>query len=301
MVRRPYELPSLTTLAAFEAAARHRSVKLAAAELNVTPGAVSRHIKALEDETGCALFNRLHRGVALTAEGEALAGALARSFAEVAEAYRGIRGRTRPLEVTVGATTAFATLWLMPRLGTFWRARQDVTINHVISDNRHDPRLAQVDLRIRYGAGDWPGETALKLFDDRIYPVAGPGVAAAQPVRAASELLGLPLLQLAGVDPDWTDWPEWLKSVGVRGRPKRTRSFNSYVVALQAAQDDQGVALGWHSLVAPLLAEGRLVRLGEVEIAAPGAFYVTWNGGREPSATVVALRDWLLETARGLD
>lgn len=297
MVRRYYDLPSLTALAAFEAAARHLSLKRAAEELNVTPGAVSRQVKALEADAGCALFLRRPRGVELTEEGEALYATLGRSFGQIAETYHRLQSTARTLSVTIGATTAFASMWLMPRLGAFWRAHQDITMNHAISDNPKELRTAAVDLRIRYGDGVWPDETSLLLFGDYLYPVCGPAFAAEAEVSKPEDLLALPLLRLSGVDTNWTDWEEWLRRAGVAGKPRSGRSFTNYVIALQAAQDDQGVALGWHSLVAPLVAEGKLSRLGDVEIPAPGAFYVTWNASRDLSPEAVALRDWLVAQA----
>lgn len=297
MVRRYYDLPSLTALAAFEAAARHLSLKRAAEELNVTPGAVSRQVKALEGDVGCALFLRRPRGVELTEEGGALYGTLGRSFGQIAETYHRLQNAARTLSVTIGATTAFASMWLMPRLGAFWRAHQDITINHAISDNPKELRTAAVDLRIRYGDGVWQDETSLLLFGDRLYPVAGPGLAAEIGACSATDLLDQPLLRLSGVDPSWTDWEDWLRRLRVEGKPRGGRSFTNYVIALQAAQDNQGIALGWHSLVAPLVEEGKLVRLEGMEIAAPGAFYVTWNANRDLSAEAESLRDWLVTQA----
>ena len=163
-VRRYYDLPSLTALASFEAAARHLSVKAAAEELNVTPGAVSRQIKALEAELGLALFTRLHRGLALTREGEELAGVLARGFGQVALLLRDFRGRSQGRNVTLGSSNAFASLWLMPRLGAFWRAHPEITVNHMISDRAADLRVPEVELRIRYGGGASAGEEAERLF-----------------------------------------------------------------------------------------------------------------------------------------
>ncbi len=299
MVKRSYDLPSLTAMAAFEAAARHLSMKRAAEELNVTPGAVSRQIKALEGDVGCALFLRRPRGVELTGEGETLYAVLSRSFSQIAETYHRIQGKGRAVSVTIGATTAFASMWLMPRLGGFWRAHQDITINHVISDDTRELRGAAVDLRIRYGEGAWPDEVSQTLFGDRIYPVCGPGFARSHKAKTPADLLELPLLQLSGVDPGWTDWQGWFRRLGVTEKPGTIRSFTNYVIALQAAQDDQGLALGWHSLVAPLLAEGRLVRPIPQEIAAPGAFYVTWNAGRELTPEAEALRAWLIAEAAG--
>lgn len=295
MARRHYDLPSLTTLAVFEAAARNLSFKQAALELNVTPGAVSRQIKALETELCTQLFERLHRGVVLTGDGADLYEAVGDSFARMSVAVHAIRSRDLEANITVGATTAFASLWLMPRLSGFWRSHRDVTINHVISDHARDIDTAQVDLRFRYGTGHWPGDTASLLFDDRIYPVAGPEFASENIPETLEDLLGLPLLQLNSADPTWIDWPDWFAALGISERPRKVRSFTNYGVALQAAQDNQGVVVGWHGLVAPLIAQGRLQRLGTWEIAAPGSHYVTWSADRPLDEAAQALKDWLLE------
>ncbi len=299
MVRRFYDLPSLTSLAVFEASARHLSFTRAGQELNVTPGAVSRQIKGLEAEIGCALFARAPGGVTLTPEGEALYAVLSRTFSETAETFHRIRGGGRERSVTVGATTAFASLWLMPRLGGFWRTHPEVLINHIISDSPRDLRLAQVDLRIRYGDGAWPDEDSHHLFGDRIYPVCGAGFAARHGrIGDVAALAALPLIQLDANDPDWTRWEEWLQRLGHRPGPLRTIRFTSYVIALQAAEDDQGLALGWDSLVRPLIEAGRLVRPSSLEIPAPAAFYLTSNANRALGGEAAALRDWLLAQAR---
>ncbi len=300
MVRRSYDLPSLTALAVFEAAARHVSFKRAGQELNVTPGAVSRQIKGLEEEMGRRLFERVHRGVRLTAEGEAFYVVLARSFSGMAEAYHRIRSQDRKRSVTLGASSAFASLWLMPRLGKFRRDHADVNINHVVSDNPRDLRLSQVDLRVRYGGGTWPDEDARLLFPDRIYPVCGKGFAKTYR-KAAGEgaLAGLPLLQPDGAESDWMSWEEWFGRLGLAADDLRVSTFNSYIVALQAAEDDQGLVLGWHSLVAPLVKSGRLRRLSDLEMPAPSAFYLTCNRNRAISTEAEGLRRWLLAQAGG--
>lgn len=297
MASRYYNLPSLTALAAFEASARHMSFKSAAAELNVTPGAVSRQIKLLEIEAGTALFERIHRGVVLTGAGEELYAVLSRSFSQSADAFERIKSQGRQPTVTVGATTAFASMWLMPRLGGFWRTHQDITVNHQISDAQEDLRHPNIDLRIRYGTGQWVGETAQRLFGDVIYPVCGPGFAADHAATTLDELPGLPLLQLHGVAVDWLDWDQWLGRVGLPRSGLRTRKFNNYIIALQAARDDQGVALGWHSLVKPLIERGELVRLTKTDIEAPGSFYVTWDAQRPLSPAADTLRQWLTAQA----
>ena len=304
MVRRFYNLPSLTTLAVFEASARHLSFTRAGRELNVTPGAVSRQIKSLEAEIGCPLFQRVHRGVVLTSEGEELHGVLSRAFSQTAAAFHHIKRQGGARSVTVGASTAFASLWLLPRLAAFWRASPEVVLNHVISDNPQDLRLAQVDLRIRYGQGAWPEEDAALLFPDRIYPVCAPEFAKRhEDAATAADLARLPLLQIDRVDPDGSSWDDWVTLLGqprVKGADApRSPRFNNYVISLQVAEEAQGVALGWDSLVRPLIEAGRLARITDLEIPAPGAFYITGSRGRELGSDAQVLRDWLIaEVAR---
>jgi LysR family glycine cleavage system transcriptional activator len=297
MVRRYYNLPSLTSLAAFEASARHLSFKDAARELNVTPGAVSRQIKLLEEEAGTLLFKRVHRGVQLAAAGEDLRAVLSQSFTRSAQVFEAIRNQNRAPAVTVGATTAFASMWLMPRLGSFWRAHEEITVNHQISDTAEDLRHPGIDLRIRYGGGRWSGESVEKLFGDVIYPVSGPDFALRHGDADRDGFDGLPLLRLHGVDPEWLDWDEWLARAGLAAAAGGSHRFNNYIITLQAARDNQGVALGWHSLVKPLVDSGKLVRFTDVQIDAPGAFYATWDANRPLGAAAVTLRDWLVGQA----
>src|SRR5262245_60676728 len=260
MVRRYYDLPSLTALAVFEASARHLSFKQAAAELNVTPGAVSRQVKAIEDELGVPLFVRLGTGVALTSAGEDLYGVLANSFSRAAAIVRTIKSGDRSKNVTLACTDAFATMWLISRMPDFWAKHADIAVDHLISDDPRAYRRAEVELRVRYGFGSWPDENAELLLDETIYPVCGPEFAKAHRDTTAESLPELPLLHVDWVDPDWTDWDELFHRIGVAHRPVRGRRFGKFFVALQAAQADQGIALGWHRLVKSQIDEGKLVR-----------------------------------------
>lgn len=298
MVRRFYKLPSLNALGAFEAAARHSSLSFAAAELNVTPSAVSKHVTFLEQELGVPLFVRGHRSMRLTAEGEQLYRSLSESFAGMAAAFEAIKTSRTARTVTVGCTTAFAQMWLMPRLGNFWRAHQDIVIDQVVSDRSQDLRRSEVDLRLRYGDGSWPEETAIRLFGDTIFPVASPDFARKHKVKDPAELLGLPLLEVISQERGWTEWGEWFGSVGVSARRIKTRRINNYVIAWQAAMDGQGIALGWQTLVGPMLEARKLVRLTKAEMLPTEATYVTWSAHRPLSAEATVLRDWLMAEAK---
>lgn len=297
MVRRHYDLPSLNALAAFEAAARHLSLTRAAAELNVTPGAVSKQVKALEDEIGRPLFLRLHRALELTPEGREVYHSLKDAFERVSGTIRQVGLRGSPRSVSLGTTMAFAQLWLMPRLGGFWTAHEDIVLDHIISDRPHEPNRGGLDLRVRYGDGSFPDETAVLLFGDRIVPVAAPAFLARHKVKGVQDLASLPLLSVEGVDWTWTTWADFLRAAGAPHRKLNIRRFNSYVIALQAAQAGQGVALGWMSLVKPLLARKLLARASPAEIAAPQSFYLTWPSREPLRPEAEILRDWLLAEA----
>ena len=294
MVRRYYGLPSLNALAAFEAAARHLSLTRASAELNVTAGAVSKHVKALEEELGCALFIRLHRALQLTLEGEALYHSLKETFERLALNLQEIRRTGKVRIVSIGTTNAFAQHWLMPRLGDFWNAHQDIIIDHMISDRAQDLFRADVDLRVRYGNGVWPNEGALKLFDDTIIAAASPSYASRHKIKSSRELAAHPLLSVEGTDWTWTTWPDFLRESGAPHKRLSVRRFNSYVIALQAAQDGQGMVLGWRNLIKPLLERRKLVQVSDAEMPAPGSFYICWNINSVLSREALVLRDFLL-------
>jgi LysR family glycine cleavage system transcriptional activator len=297
MARRHYKLPSLTGLNTFDACARHGSLTQAAGELGVTLGAVSRQVKSLEADLGSALFKRHHRGVELTQVGLELHQVLSSSFRSIGSLWQELKSRGEASDITIGATTAFASLWLMPRLGGFWAEHKHIALNHSISDSPDDPGFRTADIRIRYGNGDWPGETATHLFDDIIYPVCGQQFGQQNEFTQPEHLTALPLLRLDSRDPAWTSWSRWFSEWGVDLPVTNFRHFNNYVVALQAAEENQGVALGWHSQVEPLIKQSRLVRFGDMEMKAPGSFYLTWDTNRPLSKQMVLLSDWLIEVS----
>ncbi|HEY9345618.1 MAG TPA: LysR substrate-binding domain-containing protein [Inquilinus sp.] len=297
MVHRYYQLPSLTSLAAFESCARHRSVKRAADELNVTPGAVSRQIKALEEELGVPLFARSQAGLTLTADAETLYSVLAHAFSRAAETVQVIRSGNRAKRVTLACTHAFASHWLMPRMGDFWRRFPDITVDHLISDDARDFRRAEVDLRIRYGFGAWPDETSTLLLKETIYPIAGPDFARQHAGRTAADIPELPLLHVEWVDAEWTGWDELLRRAEIPHGALSGRRFSSFGVVLQACQDEQGVAVGWHRLVRGLVDAGRLVPFTDLRIPSPGSYYLSWNANREIGESTRTLRDWLVAAA----
>lgn len=299
MVRRFYDLPPLTALAVFEACARHSSFKLAAAELNVTPGAVSRQIKAIEEDLGVPLFARRARGVTPTPAGEELYAVLATGFSRASDVIRSIRRGDKSRNVIIACSDVFATMWLIPRMPDFWRNVGDVTVDHLISDDVRTFRRAEVELRIRHGLGAWIDETAEFLFRDCLYPVCSPRFAEVHSDATSQALPRLPLIDVNWIDPDWMGWDELLLRAGIRQHAANIRRLGKFSVALQAAMADQGVVIGWHRMVQPLVERGQLVRFTDLLVPSPGAYYLTWNTNRDLSAAAIVLRDWIRRVAEG--
>lgn len=293
MSRRHYNLPPLTTLSAFEAAARNLSFKDAAQELSVTPGAVSHQIKALEGELGAALFWRRHRGVELTPEGEALFETLAAAFTRISRNLETVRSRSAGDTVTIGSTSAVASLWLSPAVLGFWRKEPDIRVNQVVQDRpfRNRPDL---DLFIRYGRDRDGSLEQVELYRDQLVPVAGPDTADTLDGGSLEALARQRLIHLESEDASWTTWHDWFRQLGYEGPVSPGVRVNNYAVALQAAQDGAGLALGWQRLLAPVLDAGHLRPLGPHVLGAPHSFYLVSRPEAELSPAARKMRDWII-------
>jgi DNA-binding transcriptional LysR family regulator len=297
MARRYYNLPPLTTLAAFEAAARHRSFKEAAQELSVTPAAVSHQIKALEAHVGAPLFQRRHRAVELTEDGEALFQSLAASFAKVSQSLHTIRSRRAGEIVTIGSTSSVAMLWLSPSVIRFWRKFPTISVNQVVQD-RSLGNTSALDLLIRYGPVHDPELKQIELYCDRLVPVASPAVARQLARSGLPRLAQQRLIHLDAEDETWTTWQDWFRQLKYEGPIAAGIHVNNYSVALQVAQDGAGVALGWKRLVRPLLKAGQLAPVGRHGLPAPLSFYLVCRSDAEMNDAARRLRDWIVDEVR---
>ncbi|GAA6159559.1 LysR substrate-binding domain-containing protein [Ruegeria sp. HU-ET01832] len=297
MSRRHYNLPPLTTLAAFEAAARHLSFKNAAEELSVTPGAVSHQIKALEGDLETALFQRKHRGVELTEDGKALFEALSSSFSNISKTLATIRGRVSVGKVTVGSTTAVAALWLSPAVIRFWREMPEVNVDQIAQDRPFRDR-PDIDFFVRYGRDSDPSLSHTPLFRDHLTPVASPELARQLTGADLEQLAAQRLIHLESDDRSWTTWPEWFQQLGYPGKIPIVSRVNSYSVALQLARKGAGLVLGWQRLIQPMLQSGKLVTLGPHHLTAPNQFYLVGRPDDELSESARALKNWILQEVR---
>ncbi|MTI10975.1 LysR substrate-binding domain-containing protein [Curvivirga aplysinae] len=293
MARRYYQLPSLTTLAVFEAAARRMSFKDAAGELNVTSGAVSHQIKALEEDLDVQLFDRKYRGVELTENGQILFETLEKSFGEISRTLTSLRKSPKDQSVTIACTSAVSALWLTPKVSTFWREHSNIPVNQIISDG--PMRFTEnPDLRIQYGRQDESELEETILFQDYLVPLCAPALAEKLKGAKVEDLAQQHLFHLIAEHESWTTWENWFKQMGYRGKISIGSKVNNYTIALQAAQDGTGLVLGWQKLVSPLLKTRQLVALEEFRMKAPKRFYIAYQPETHLSEYARILKDWLM-------
>ncbi|MBR8059852.1 LysR substrate-binding domain-containing protein [Burkholderia dolosa] len=255
------KLPPLSSLRAFEAAARRAGFKAAAEELNVTPTAISHQIRQLEDWLGVKLFERQTRGVRLTECGKALFPALRDGFDSFERAIETTRNIDDGKVATLTSTVAFTAKCLAARAGGFRAAYPNWTL-------RLDATNAIVDLdqsahaSIRYGPGYYPGLVSEPLFRDHFAPVCRPGLS----ITTSDDLRRATLIHFdwgASIrdDPRAITWGHWLDAAGMSGiDPNAGLRFNDEIHAMQATLAGQGVGLISLTLVADELANGTLVR-----------------------------------------
>jgi LysR family glycine cleavage system transcriptional activator len=287
----PRRLPSLTALRAFEAAARAENLVKAAEELLVTHGAISRQVQALERWAGVALFERRGRRVVLTEAGRRFAATVGDSFDAIEQAGDRLRLAAADATVVVDALPTFVMRWLIPRLPRFHRQHPTVELR-LVTPNVPLPRNSQnFDVGIRRGPPAWPGCLAAPFLEERYVPMAIPSLLKRLPLKRPSDLARHVLLE-SETRPN--EWQRWLDLAGVPGlQPVRRQQFDHYYLALQAASDGLGVALGALPLLAEDVAAGRLsAPLDEPAIAAPAYHWVAPKR-RADDPAVLAFCGWL--------
>lgn len=290
-------LPSLSGLRAFEAAARHLSVTLAAGELNVTPGAVSLQIRDLEQSLSVRLFDRLPRQLRLTEDGEGYFKAMRSAFRLMREATDELLARARPTTLSISCTPTFAAQWLVPRLPNFEERLPGVDIRISASNRLVDFVRDGVDIAIRHGFGRYEGLVSERLLDDNLVPVIAPALRETQPLNEPADLANHVLIH----DVHRQDWRLWLEAMGVTGiDAMRGPVFTDSNGAIEAAKAGDGVALVRLSLVAREIQERRLVAPFSRGVSTGLAYYIVYPPGALDRPAVTALRQWLTDEARAV-
>lgn len=289
----------LNALRAFEAAARSLSFQAAAAELFVTPAAVSHQVKRLEAWLGVQLFRRGFRSVELTTEGETLAASLGELFGQIDLA---LEKATAPMaaDLRISTVESFAAKWLAPRLYRFHRDCPDIKVRIETGNEHTDFVRNRIDVAIRYGSGGYTGVFAERLMDAPVFPVCAPALLndANRPLTEANDLIHHTLLHdesavaRAGVP----DWSAWLKASGAT-RVDATRGpvFASIYLAQEAAAAGHGIALGVAPLVEEDLYRGRLAKPFDYSLPNAYAFWIVRRSPADANPAIDAFCRWLLK------
>lgn len=281
--------PSLTAQHAFEATARLISVRAAADELHVTPAAVSRQIKLLEQHFGIPLIRRSGRGIALTAQGALYADAIAPAFEQLRRANREMAAKASRVAIRLRSYTTFATRWLITRLAPFQLAHPGTDVSLTMSSQWAE--LGEFDAAIRLGDG-WPDYRSLPLVPNVLLPLCSPELA--RSCGGDAQALAQHVLFTTPHRPD--DWPLWLRAAGVGdGGDLTFMSFESSAVAIQAAIASKGIALVQRALVEQELSSGTLVCPVDLALdRGPHTYRLVWKAGSAKEAAIEQLGRWLV-------
>ncbi|OLL27187.1 LysR family transcriptional regulator [Burkholderia sp. SRS-W-2-2016] len=286
-------LPPLQTLRAFEATARLMSMTLAAEELHVTHGAVSRHVKTLETHLGVPLFRRLTRRIVLTDEGAEFHAAVARLLGELTREAERLRANESGSRMTISTSVSFASKWLAPRLHSLKTLHPELDIHLDVTDLNVDLEDGLVDAAVRYGAGRYAGAQSERILEEFVTPVCS--------TRYRDEMGGLPdpasltrctLLHEARM---LANWDQWFAFAGVdRRRTVRGSAYSHGSMAIEAAIRGEGVALGRSVLVRDDIMAGRLVApFPQLQLKAERGYDLVYRVGSRDDRKVKVLRDWL--------
>jgi len=293
----PRRLPSLNALRTFEAAARNGSFKAAAVELSVSQSAVSHQIKLLEAELGVELFVRKPQGTELSRHGRAYFPILRDAFERIAAGTELLIGPAVRAALTLQVYSTFAIRWLIPRLPAFQRANPAVNIRLHTSQSDVNFEYEDVDACVMIGHRTGAGLHYDYLFSSRVFPVCSPATMAEYRLHdEPARLRDAPLLQ---VYPSRADWWTWLNAHGVDGvNPDAGQQFDSYELAMNAAVQGIGVALGMEPFVVRDLQAGTLVEpFPGRRTYTPGDWHFACREQHASRVDIDAFRRWILREA----
>ncbi|MEE2950432.1 MAG: LysR substrate-binding domain-containing protein [Pseudomonadota bacterium] len=291
-------LPPLATLLPFEASCRLESFTLAAEELGLTQGAISKQIRFLEAELGVTLFERRNRGVFPTEAGRRFGRIVSDALSEIAMETQRLKARRRPGEVVLRCQLCEAFYWLMPRLSSFHRFHPDVEVRVSGSIEAIGEAAADFDIAIQTAGRRHGSYPLVFTASDEVFPVCSPSYAEAMKCPLPLSALRDERLLAHRVEPqDWMDWDDFLRQSGSMVRVgSKGRSFDSYPLVLQAAVSGQGIALGWRRTVASMLADGTLLRPCRESVIRPAEIAVyLCDHAVEHRREVAAVLAWLAQ------
>lgn len=302
MQRDPSRLPPLDLLVSFDAAARHLSFTKAGAERFLTQSAISRQIKALEDDLGVTLFRRRHRALDLTDDGRRLREAVRGALDVLKGTMEQIRSPLRREVLALTTTPGLASLWLIPRLEAFVKEHPGIDVRIDASLDKRNLSNDGYDLAIRYASAE--SRLGTSLFHETVQPVCAPAVARdrTRPLKTPADLSHHTLLdaEVHRGSEVLLEWDLWAKAMGLGElTAARKVTLTSYDGVIAAAVAGQGVALGRRPLINELLKRRQLVAPFGDELSSRRAYFLVIEPRAAERPAVRALENWLFEQARG--
>ncbi len=301
------KMPSLRAVKSFVAAAKYQNFTRAAEALCVTQAAISRQIRELEASLGVELFKRAGRAVELTEAGSIFYDAAYLSFVNIAQAAQRIENSDkRKQELTICCSPAFSAFWLSSRLPGFFAANPDIDVNVVTTNNflQMEPGV-HPDVFINKVSDPREGYHSIPLFFDLIYPVCSPLYLKQHPDVAPLD--GLQDSVLLNLSPygrsqiaEHVDWGVWFACHDINidigpGGERHVFNANDYNMLIQMVLNHQGVCLGWHHLVQPMIEQGWLVRLGDAEaVFKEKLHYLTYAENKQTNEAFRTFKEWFL-------
>lgn len=289
-------VPAPAALFAFEAAARLGSFTRAAEELDITQAAVSYSVRRLEEELGTRLFRRLHRRIVLTENGRRFHNDVTVGLWHISRSAEDLKRLQGGGHVTLSASTAFASYWMLPRLARLKRDLPGIDVRLQTSDRDVDLYAEGISLGIRRGLGNWPGHSAQLFETEEIFAVCSPEyIERNGPIPDPAALREAALIHLEEPYRPCPTWSDWFaaRDMEFEAGPHGLR-LNDYALAIHAALEGEGIILGWRHLVEHLLAAGALVKAVPESYCSDYGFYVIWPEDQLLNSDSVAVRDWLL-------
>ena len=297
------KIPSIDLLRGFVAVGRRMSITLAAQDLFLTQSAVSRQINGLELALGMKLFERAHRAIHFTPEGERLFLIADNAMQQLQDTIGTLQASMAAHHpVTVTASISFVGLWLLPRLPSFQQQHPQVEVRLSANNNIVDLRQEGLDIAIRYCAEQSMPAGARRLFGETVFPVAHPSLGMTR-LDDPSIITRSVLLEFEGDHSPWWSWETWLDMQGWSGvKPKGVIRFNLFDQMIHAAIAGQGIALGRSQFIRPMLNDARLVALPTPH---PGPksnkVFCLLQCDQAPSKETQALIDWIVAEAQLTD
>ncbi|OCC05330.1 LysR family transcriptional regulator [Labrys sp. WJW] len=290
-------LPPLQTLRAFEATGRRLSMTLAAQELNLTHGAVSRQIKALEENLSVPLFRRLTRRIELTEAGQSFFSTVTRLLSELARESEALRRKNDQTHLIVNCSVSFASKWLTQRLQRLMAFVPDLDVHLEVTDMAIDFVSSHVDVALRYGDGNYASAAAERIMNETVTPVCSPDYRDKMGgLRAMNDLAKCQLIHEIGMH---TTWERWFAMMELSYPGNRGPGYTHGSLSIEAAIRGAGVALGRSVLVAEDIAAGRLISLfPQARLEVEWGYDLIYRVGNQEHPKVRAFRSWILQEVR---